>query len=151
MATKYISFKIIILMFLLGCSSGFDEYYTYHKSIQVVKFKDSNKLITFIEYPEAGIKDSLNQKIASLRISPTEPTKFIVKSDNSSDTFEITMVFGPLTKVAGNNSNYERKLENVMLTLSSRPNAKLLRYTLRSSGTWTFSTNYYLIDSLIIE
>ncbi|MCG9880570.1 MAG: hypothetical protein MH472_08225 [Bacteroidia bacterium] len=148
-----IKFLGLILVLMSSCS-GYDDYYypTRYESQQVVKYKNESIIIKEIEYPDAELIDYPENNVSKLRVSPLKPTKFIVKSDMSTDTFEVTMEFGDLKKdFESEYPAYHLPLKNVVLSYSSRPNAKLERYQLYKESTWAYSTTYLLIDSLIIQ
>lgn len=151
--------KILLLLFSLvllsSCGGGGDGCYTYYIYSTDIKFADTNEVIHVITYPDVNITDTIEAKIAKLRISGTLPSRAIVKSSNHEYAFTFMMQFS--VKAASNEdpteNNYIKTYNGIEISESNAISAKVNTTTEYdySTGSSCWGSSYLVKDHVVVE
>jgi len=147
---------LISLLFVMSSCGGYDDgpttYYSYE---QYLRFDDTNEVILSIYYPDANLVDSINAKIAKLKVSDNFPTKAVITSQHSfnySFTFNKKFSYDKGSYNGVRNRNYERTYKGFEVQESNAFETKVNNSSYQDysrSGGWSY---YYIIkDEVVVK
>jgi hypothetical protein len=147
---------LLPLLFVMSSCGGYDDgpttYYSYE---QYLRFDDTNEVILAIYYPDANLVDSINAKVAKLKISDNFPTKVELRSEhflNYSFTFNKKFSYDKGSYNGVRNRDYERTYKGFEVQESNALETKVVNssyYDYSRSGSWSYF--YVVKDEVVVK